>query len=130
VEDHQLLANLRRDFLCQQGFEVVCAGDGRQAKRLLKERTFDLVVTDSVLPQTSGWELAGLAKRQGLPVILSSGWPVRLSREQVAARGVDMLCPKPSSLNQLLLSVHAMLQKMGRPGTKGSVRKPRKKRDL
>ena len=111
VEDHEPLADMRRAFLTQQGYEVVCARDGQEGCRLLESEPFDLVVTDSALPKTSGWEVATLAKRRHLPVILSSGWPVRLRPEQMAMRGVDFVAPKPCTLGRLLSLVETALEK-------------------
>ena len=146
VEDHHALATLRRAFLAEQGYEVVCAGNGDDARRLLQSQRFHLVVADAMLPPPglsaaaslatlSGWEVAAAARRRGVPVILSSGWPVRLPGRQLQELGVDYLCPKPCSLNRLLHLVEAALKKPAavpaserparKPGTKGSVRKPR-----
>ena len=110
VEDHLALASLRSVFLAAQGYEVICAADGQQAQRLIESEPFNVVVTDSTLPIRSGWEVAQFAKRKELPVILSSGWPVRMSPGQVAACGVDFLCPKPCSLDQLLSVIEKALK--------------------
>ena len=110
VEDHLALASLRSVFLAGPGYEVICAADGQQAQRLIESEPFNVVVTDSTLPIRSGWEVARFAKRKGVPVILSSGWPVRMSPDQVAACGVDFLCPKPCSLDQLLSVIEKALQ--------------------
>ena len=120
VEDHAAINTLRSIFLRSEGYEVVCAHDGREAHRLLETEPFHIVVTDSALPQRSGWEVASFANKLGLPVIMSSGWPVRMSAEEVSAWGVDYLCPKPCSLNQLLLLVERALRN-------GRKRYPRKK---
>ena len=109
VEDHEPLASLRADLLAQQGYQVVCARDGRKALRLLPAQSFDLVITDSELPHALGWEVASAANRWRLPVILSSGWPVRLSPRQIALRGVDLVAPKPCTLQQLLKLVQVAL---------------------
>lgn len=120
VEDHVAINTLRSIFLRGEGYEVVCAHDGSEAHRLLETEPFHIVVTDSALPQRSGWEVASFACKLGLPVIMSSGWPVRMSAEEVSAWGVDYLCPKPCSLNQLLLLVERALRN-------GRKRCPRKK---
>lgn len=111
VEDHLALAAMRRAVLMQHGYQVVCAADGKEACRLLHQEPFDLVVTDSELPQASGWEVATAAKKQHLPVILSSGWPIRLSPQQVATRGVDYIAPKPCTLERLLSLIETALSK-------------------
>jgi DNA-binding response OmpR family regulator len=106
---------MRRAFLIQHGYEVVWARDGQEGCRLVQSEPFDLVVTDAELPKASGWEVAGLAKEHALPVILSSGWPLRLRREEVAARGVDLVFPKPCSLAGLLTLVEAALRRKPAP---------------
>ena len=111
VEDHQQLAEMRRAVLMLHGYEVVCVADGKEACRLLDQQLFDLVVTDSELPRVSGWEVATAAKKQHLPVILSSGWPVRLSPQQAATRGVDYIAPKPCTLERLLTLIEKALAK-------------------
>jgi DNA-binding response OmpR family regulator len=111
AEDHEAIATLRTIFLRSEGYEVVCARDGQLAHGLLQTELFHLVVTDSQLPRRSGWEVASLARELGLPVIMSSGWPMRMSPEQVSAWGVDYLFPKPCSFNQLLLLIKKALRK-------------------
>ena len=102
---------MRSAVLTLHGYEVVCAADGKQACRLLDQQSFDLVVTDSELPKVSGWQVATAAKKQHLPVILSSGWPVRLSPQQAATRGVDFVAPKPCTLQNLLTLIETALAK-------------------
>ena len=112
VEDQEALAKIRAAFLAQQGYEVVWASDGEHARHLLSADCFHLVVTDSRLPDISGWEVASEAKNRGIPVILSSGYPVRLRSAQLAARGVNFLCPKPCSLQEL----HTVIRKALKTG--------------
>jgi DNA-binding response OmpR family regulator len=112
VDDQEALSSVLAAFLGQEGYEVVQATKGMQALRILSKDRFHLVVTDSKLPDISGWEVAALAKERGLPVILSSGWPVRLDAGQLAAHGVDFLCPKPCSPRQL----HSIIRKALRKG--------------
>jgi len=107
VEDHQSLAALRCAVLRQQKYAVVLTGDGQEACRLLETELFDLVVTDSQLPSGSGWEVARAAKKRRLPVILSTGWPVRSPQ----SRDVDFVLAKPSTMTQFLALIHVALQK-------------------
>ena len=108
LEDHMALASLRRDFLIGQGYEVTCSSTGEEASRLLESRSFHLLIADALLTadgqdtKKSGWDVAMIAKARGVPVILSSGWPVRLGAKELRNRGIDYLCPKPCSLHQLL----------------------------
>ena len=106
VEDHEALAALRCAVLRQQGYAVVSTADGLEACRLLENEDFDLVVTDASLPAGSGWDVARTAKKNRLPVILSTGWP--LPRH---ACDVDYLVRKPSSMTHFLSLIHLALQK-------------------
>jgi len=110
VEDHAALLSLRSIFLTSQGYHVVCAHDALQALSFLDTQLFHLVVTDAALPGPSGWEVAAAARRRNVPVILSSGRPAGISAEEAVSRGVDFLCPKPCSLNQLQLLVEKALR--------------------
>ena len=107
VEDHEALAVLRCAILRQQGYEIVSAADGHEACRRLEQEPFDLVVTDAELPEGSGWEVATAAKKQHLPVILSTGWPLRASHSS----DVDFVIGKPSSISDFLALVHSALKK-------------------
>ncbi len=58
--------------LKQRGLEVVAAGDGQEALDQLRERSFDLLLSDIRMPEVDGIELLEQATllRPGLKVIL------------------------------------------------------------
>jgi CheY-like chemotaxis protein len=58
----------------------VTAGSAREALQALETRTFDLVFTDVVMPETSGVELAWTIRNEkpGLPVLLATGYSEEL----------------------------------------------------
>ena len=57
VEDDPFLTDIYRTKLKSSGFEVEVAADGVQCLGMLKEKKFDLVILDIVLPQMDGWEV-------------------------------------------------------------------------
>ena len=57
VEDEQALALGIRDALLHAGYEVDVAHDGNTAMEILKQKSFDLVVLDIMLPGRSGLEV-------------------------------------------------------------------------
>lgn len=78
VEDEVVVRALVREILEEQGYRVLEANGGRDALALADEgRGFDLVLTDVVMPELGGLELAQeLARlRPGCPVIAMSGSP-------------------------------------------------------
>ncbi|MGH8494284.1 MAG: 7TM-DISM domain-containing protein [Moraxellaceae bacterium] len=84
AENRALLA----DVLATLGFDVALADGGSSALSCLAEPAFDLVITDQLMPDMSGWELLRRAREAGhaMPFILLSGaapvlpdnWPPRL----------------------------------------------------
>src|SRR5256885_15627154 len=60
VEDQPDLREVLRTALIGWGFNVLAAEDGRVAHAILRGHpgTIDLVLSDLVLPSSSGWELA------------------------------------------------------------------------
>ncbi len=65
IEDDESLRSLGSDFLLQHGYEVLSAGSGADALRILEQQpgAIHLLVTDVGLPGMSGAELAQRARR-------------------------------------------------------------------
>lgn len=77
VDDEKSLADLFCRQLGRRGYEVTACTSGAEALALFEKDpdSYDLVVTDQVMPQMTGTELAGHINelRPGTPVILLSG---------------------------------------------------------
>jgi signal transduction histidine kinase/ActR/RegA family two-component response regulator len=78
VEDEPAVRDIVRHVLQARGYLVLQAQDGREALRISKQHDgpIDLLLTDVVMPEMSGRELAGrLASRHPtMPVIFMSGY--------------------------------------------------------
>ena len=76
VEDEPALLEVASRILRRNGYSVLAAASGEDALALAADQDFDLLLTDSVMPQMSGRvladHLAGL--RPGLPVLFMSGY--------------------------------------------------------
>ena len=62
--------------LTKAGFDVTAVASGPLALRSLDKRAFDLLITDAVMPEMDGGQLAGLAQEKypRLPVLFVSGY--------------------------------------------------------
>jgi len=117
VEDNPELRSLMRDFLGELGYGVLDAGSAGEAAQLssgLDDR-IDLLVSDVVLPDSTGRELAEclLESRPGMPVLYISGYPVQPARDGDQSPGAEFLA-KPFDVNQLGDSVRSMLDRRKR----------------
>ena len=78
VEDEEIVRELVCDVLSEQGYDVMCASDGRDALALAGE--FDgrihLLITDVIMPHMNGQELATelSARRPDMKILYVSGY--------------------------------------------------------
>ena len=102
-------------YLRRFGYEVHEVPDGQSAIRAIRQRDFDLLILDLLMPGVSGFDvLVFLQQRQSsLPVILLSGLPL----DQIEQRCFDLpssqlppLLLKPVDLDDLMQIVPATLR--------------------
>lgn len=90
VEDTELLRRMYRDRLLQDGYEVEDAADGVAALALLRDRPFDLVLLDLIMPRMGGIQVLEAVKQdprtQSIPVIVLTN----LGEEQTIETAVNL----------------------------------------
>ena len=113
VDDQRYFRVYLEDLLEQQGYEVRTAGAGEEALHLLERETFDVVVTDLVMPGLSGAELVERIRarwpEQDVVVVTSVG-DVRTAVEAMRAGASDYLL-KPLDPSLLNRSLDGILQR-------------------
>ena len=57
VEDDPFLIDIYTRKLKRAGFETVVAEEGKEALKLLQQKTFELMILDIVLPEVDGWAI-------------------------------------------------------------------------
>lgn len=101
VEDEELVADVLARGLRMLGFPVTVAPDGRKALDVFSASpgTFDVVITDQIMPHMSGVRLARelRAVRKDLPVILVTGFHNSYQEHQAREAGIREFIPKPCS---------------------------------
>src|SRR6187455_337413 len=115
VEDEQHLADGLRFNLEAEGYDVDIAGDGVAALTFLfdKEREYDAVVLDVMLPGKDGFTVARELRAAGnfVPVLMltARGRPEDVLRGFES--GADDYLPKPFELSVLLARLNALLRR-------------------
>ncbi len=58
VDDERAMLELAQEILAVKGYQVFIANDGSQALTILEKEVVDLVVTDIIMPEMDGYQLA------------------------------------------------------------------------
>jgi two-component system, NtrC family, response regulator HydG len=76
AEDHTSTRTTMRGLLSAAGHEIDVAASGVEAVLLLKQKTYDLLITDLIMPEGTGFEvIQHLRKRKMMiPVLICSGY--------------------------------------------------------
>jgi two-component system, cell cycle sensor histidine kinase and response regulator CckA len=107
VEDDPALAELLQRLLQPAGYTVTVAHSPGAALAVLDTSTVDLVVTDVVMPELTGPELAARihAQEPGLPIIYTSGYTAGVLGERAHLDADAILVEKPFTRTGLLNAV-------------------------
>lgn len=113
VDDEDVLVELVASQLQRLGYKVSTTMDPREALRLLMQYPdkFDVVVTDLMMPQMSGVELAEKIAPAwpNLPVILCTGWNEAISNEQIRKAGIKAVVSKPATKDEIAHAIRKVI---------------------
>ncbi len=71
VEDENILREIMKDYLLEEGYSVIEAVDGKQAISLFQEYEVDLILLDIMLPDLDGWSVCKrIRKTSNVPIII------------------------------------------------------------
>src|SRR5690606_28484590 len=94
------------------GHEVVAFGQGDEAHRCLKRDVFDILLTDIVMPEMDGIELARLAAELDptLKIMFITGFAAVALNPDVPAPAEAKVLPKPFQLRELVADVGRLME--------------------
>ena len=115
VEDDEEINRLMRDYLSENGFKTVSAGNGLDAVRMVRdEKDLSLVILDLMLPFRSGDSvLKEVREFSDIPVIIVSAKSMVQSKIDAIRMGADDYITKPFDLDELLVRIEAVLRRYG-----------------
>ncbi|MCL2568970.1 MAG: response regulator transcription factor [Oscillospiraceae bacterium] len=110
VEDDIAIAEIERDFLQIEGFDVTIATDGKEGhKRALAEQ-FDLILLDLMLPGMTGYDICkGIRGEVDVPILMVTAKGEDTDKIRGLGLGADDYIAKPFSPSELVARVKANL---------------------
>jgi len=112
VDDEDLVRKFVERVLREAGYQTATASDGPEALEVAaKLETFDMLVTDVMMPQMTGDELARRLRvtTPALKVLYLTGFSDRLFKEKVTLWADEAFLDKPCSVKGLLQAVSLLL---------------------
>lgn len=110
VDDNPHMSSLLSDILDFFDYKAVGARDGEEALKILREESFDMVITDLKMPKMGGMDLLHTIKDKlpNLPVVVITGFGTDSSRSDAFAAQADGFLAKPFKVEQIkeLLKKH------------------------
>lgn len=113
VDDEESMRDVLMILLQREGYEVDGAADGVQALRLLKEQSYDLVISDIKMPQLGGLELLAHIKERFAETLVIMVTAFSTTEEAVEAmkQGAYDYITKPFKNEEIRLIVRNALER-------------------
>jgi CheY-like chemotaxis protein len=109
VEDEESLRLLYEEELRAEGYEVLTAGNGREAIQQLEQGKPDLIILDIVMPVMDGMEALGriVGKERKIPIILNTSYSGY--RQDFMSWAADAYVTKSDDLTELKNKIRELL---------------------
>jgi len=112
VEDEKEIAELLKDYLVEEHFEVIIASDGREAIHLYREYRPQLMILDIMLPKLDGMEVCRTIRSESsIPIIMLSAKKSDVDKIVGLGIGADDYVVKPFSPGEIIARVKAQLRR-------------------
>ena len=113
VEDDQRVAELIQRGLEENGFNPTLAYDGLSGKKLALNNTYDLIITDIILPKIDGLDLCKQIRKiqPGTPIIMLTALGTTDDKVEGFDAGADDYLVKPFEMRELLARIRVLLKR-------------------
>lgn len=123
VEDEENLLSTIALNLELEGYDVLCAKNGKEALQLYKNNRVDLVVLDIMLPEINGLDVCREIRKENRNVFILflSARSMGSERIEGLKAGADDYLSKPFNLEELLLRIEILLKRKPQSFVKSSI---------
>ena len=112
VEDDNRLAEMVKDYLGENGFDVTIAANGAEGLSKQKTHGLDAVILDLMLPDMDGLEVCRVLRtNDSVPILMLTAKGDPMDRIVGLELGADDYLPKPFEPRELLARLRAILRR-------------------
>ena len=112
VDDEEMIRKLIRKYAEFESHEVTEAADGMEAVKLCRERDFDIIIMDIMMPELDGFSACREIRRiKDTPIIMLSARGEEYDKINGFELGIDDYVVKPFSPKELMLRIEAVMKR-------------------
>jgi DNA-binding NtrC family response regulator len=113
IDDEKAIRKTLGEILSYEGYKMEEAGDGEEALKKFREKTYDVVLCDIKMPKMDGIEFLEKAREinNDVPIIMISGHGTIETAVEAVKKGAYDYISKPPDLNRLLITIRNAMDK-------------------
>lgn len=119
VDDEKLIVKGIRFSLMQDDMEVDCAYDGEEALQMAKEKSYDIILLDVMLPKMDGFEVCQQIREfSSVPIIMLTAKGDDMDKILGLEYGADDYITKPFNILEVKARIKAIIRRTSRQEAK------------
>ena len=112
VDDEKLIVKGIRFSLEQDGMEVDCAYDGEEALQKIKDKEYDIILLDVMLPKLNGFEVCQQVREfSGVPIVMLTAKGEDMDKILGLEYGADDYITKPFNILEVKARIKAIIRR-------------------
>lgn len=113
VEDDRYINNLLCSYLAKKSYDYASCHDGKEALEAFENNPFDMVISDILMPNMNGYELAREIRNisKDVPILFMTALDDRDAQLKGYELGIDDYVVKPFDMEVLMMKVDALLRR-------------------
>ena len=120
-DDKELCALIKRSVLTEN-IEADCCNSGKEGLEKLKEKDYQLVVLDVMMPGMDGFEtLEQIRKESNLPILMFTSKNDSVSKVRGLRAGADDYLTKPFDMDELIARILSLVRRYTRFNQSGGL---------
>lgn len=112
VDDDPTLQKMVEIFLRNNSYEIAFAKNGRSALHQIKQKDFDLIISDVQMPEMDGLTMISEIKKinSELPVIIVSAFGNESLAQRALEAGAKLILNKPFESKALIAAIESFIK--------------------